>query len=63
LAFGYWYEKFDISDFATIDTNGSVGFTAATGVPRIDYLGEINTGYGNRPYKGSTGFVRLLYYF
>lgn len=63
LAFGYWYEKFDIKDFATIDTNGSVGFTAATGVPRIDYLGEINTGYGNRPYKGSTGFVRLLYYF
>ena len=63
LAFSYWYEKFDISDYAAIDTNGSVGFTQATGVPRIDYLGEINTGYGNRPYKGSTAFMRVLYFF
>ena len=62
-ALGYQYEKFDISDYATIDTNGSVGFTAATGVPRIDYLGFIGTGYGNRPYKGSTAFMRLLYFF
>jgi MtrB/PioB family decaheme-associated outer membrane protein len=63
VAFGYWYEKFDITDYATIDTNGPVGLTAATGIPRIDYLGEINTGYGNRPYTGSTASVRLLYSF
>ncbi|MGC4086173.1 MAG: MtrB/PioB family outer membrane beta-barrel protein [Vicinamibacterales bacterium] len=62
-ALGYWYEKFDVTDYATIDTNGSVGFTAATGIPRIDYLGFLGTGYGNRPYKGSTAFVRLLYFF
>lgn len=54
---GYWYEKFEVSDFATIDLPG------APGTPRIDYLGEIYTGYGNRPYRGSTGFVRLLYVF
>jgi hypothetical protein len=32
-------------------------------VPRIDYLGEINTGYGNRPYTGNTAFMRVLYFF
>ena len=53
----YWYEKFDIADYATIDLSG------LSGSPRIDYLGEINTGYGNRPYKGGTAFVRLLYVF
>src|SRR3954454_21171530 len=35
LAIGYWYEKFEVSDFATIDLPGQPG------VPRIDYLGEI----------------------
>ena len=54
---GYWYEKFDVSDFATMDLPGQPG------VPRIDNLGEISTGYGNRPYTGSTGFIRLLYTF
>jgi Putative outer membrane beta-barrel porin, MtrB/PioB len=57
LAVGYWYEKFDVSDFATIDLPGQ------TGAPRIDYLGELSTGYGNRPYAGNTAFVRLLYRF
>ncbi|HZR25911.1 MAG TPA: MtrB/PioB family outer membrane beta-barrel protein [Vicinamibacterales bacterium] len=57
VAVGYWYEKLDVSDFATIDLPGSPG------TPRIDYLGEISTGYGNRPYKGNTAFVRLLYRF
>lgn len=51
----YWYEKFDISDFATVDLT--------PGVPRIDYLGSLTTGYGNRPYKGQSGFLRLLYRF
>jgi hypothetical protein len=57
LGFGYWYEKLRISDFATLDLPGQPG------VPRIDYLGAITTGYGNRPYKGSTGFIRLMYLF
>ncbi len=57
LGFGYWYEKFDVSDFATVDLPGQPG------KPRIDYLGEISTGYGNRPYKGNTAFLRLLYHF
>lgn len=51
----YWYEKLDIRDFATIDLT--------PGLPRIDYLGSLTTGYGNRPYKGQTAFVRLLYTF
>ena len=60
---GYYYEKLDVSDFATIDANGSVGFTAATGTPRLEYLGELMTGYAARPYSGSNGFVRLIYMF
>jgi hypothetical protein len=55
LGIGYRYEKFDISDFATVDLQ--------PGTPRIDYLGGITTGYGNRPYKANTGFVRILYFF
>ena len=54
VGLGWWYEKFDITDFATIDLPGQPG------VPRIDYLGEIGTGYGNRPYTGNTVSVRLL---
>jgi len=63
VAFGYYFEKLDIVDFSTIDTNGPVGFRPATGDPRIDYLGELMLGYGNRPYSGTTGMVRLLYRF
>jgi MtrB/PioB family decaheme-associated outer membrane protein len=53
----YWYERFNVRDFDTIDIPGQPG------TPRIDYLGEISTGYGNRPYRGHTAFVRLLYLF
>ena len=63
LGVGYWYENFEVSDFATLDTNGPVGFAAATGTPRIDWLGGLMTGYGNRPYTGQSAFVRLLYRF
>lgn len=52
----YRYEKLDVSDYATINLPG-------TDRPRIDYLGGITTGYGNRPYKGSTGFARIMYFF
>ena len=55
LGVGYRFEKFNISDFATVDLQ--------PGTPRIDYLGGIYTGYGNRPYKANTAFVRILYFF
>lgn len=55
VALAYWYEKFDVNDYATINL--------ASGLPRIDYLGSLSTGYGNRPYKGSTAFARVLYFF
>ncbi|TAK16529.1 MAG: hypothetical protein EPO35_05105 [Acidobacteria bacterium] len=55
VGLGYWYEKFEISDFATQNL--------ADGTPRIDPLGAITTGYGNRPYKGQTGMVRLIVIF
>jgi hypothetical protein len=60
---GYYFEKLNITDFNTIDTNGPVGFVAPTGDPRIDWLGGLTLGYGNRPYTGSTAYVRLLYHF
>ena len=57
------YEKLNVRDFATIDSNGSVGFTQATGIVRTDYLGGLITGYSPRNYKGTTAFIRLLYLF
>ncbi len=66
VGFSYWYEKLDVADFATINTAGSATLPALSGqtnTPRIDWLGEISTGYGNRPYKGQTAFFRLFYYF
>ena len=57
------FEKLEISDFNTIDTNGPVGFTPETGAPRIDWLGGLITGYGNRPYAGHTAHLRVLYRF
>ena len=55
LGLAYWYEKFDVTDFATTNnTDGTV---------RIDPLGAITTGYGNRPYKGQTGMLRLIVVF
>jgi hypothetical protein len=72
VGFAYLYEKLEISDFNTVDSNGPVGLstqagqpvtTSPTGEPRIDWLGGLMTGYGNRPYEGNTGVVRLLYRF
>jgi len=60
---GYYFEKLEIVDYNTIDTNGPVAFTPATGEPRIDWLGGLLTGYGNRPYTGHTAYVRVLYRF
>ncbi|MBI4886293.1 MAG: MtrB/PioB family outer membrane beta-barrel protein [Acidobacteria bacterium] len=63
VGFGYYFEKLDIVDFNTIDTNGPVGFAPETGDPRIDWLGGLVTGYGNRPYTGHSVFARVLYRF
>lgn len=52
---GYQYEKLEIVDFATTNL--------ADGSPRMDPLGAITTGYGNRPYTGSTFTARLIYTF
>lgn len=50
---GYSYEKFNVVDFATRNL--------PDGTPRVDPLGAITTGYGNRPYKGQTFVVRFMY--
>jgi hypothetical protein len=63
IGVGYYFETLDIDDWNTIDTDGPVGFAPATGEPRIDWLGGLITGYGNRPYTGHSAFVRLLYKF
>jgi hypothetical protein len=68
LGFFYMYEKFDTEDFATINTAGpqslpNAALGAQTDTARIDWLGEINTGYAARPYKGQTGIVRVFYEF
>jgi hypothetical protein len=55
VGLGYQYEKLDIVDFATTNL--------ADGSPRMDPLGAITTGYGNRPYTGSTFTARLIYTF
>jgi hypothetical protein len=68
IGFYYMYEKFDVEDFATINTAGSQtlplgALGAQTEDARIDWWGGLMTGYGNRPYKGQTGIVRLFYQF
>ena len=68
LGASYWYEKFDVQDFATINTAGPQTLPrpdlgAQTETPRFDWLGSINTGYAVRPYKGQTVFVRMFYNF
>ena len=68
LGASYWYEKFEVEDFATINTAGPQTLPrpelgAQTDTARNDWLGSITTGYGNRPYKGQTFFVRVFYWF
>ncbi len=64
----YWFEKFDVEDYATINSAGPQTLPrpelgAQTDTARIDWLGSITTGYASRPYKGQTFFVRLFYMF
>jgi hypothetical protein len=63
IGVGYYFEKLAIADWSTIDSQGPVGLAPQTGVPRIDWLGGLITGYGNRPYTGHTASVRVLYRF
>jgi Putative outer membrane beta-barrel porin, MtrB/PioB len=68
LGASYWYEKFDVADYATIDSAGPAtlpvsALGAQTDTARIDWLGSITTGYAPRPYKGQTAFVRVIYEF
>ena len=63
IGVNYYFEKLDVTDFNTLDTDGPVGFAPATGVPRLDWLGGLTMGYGNRPYTGNTVSVRALYRF
>lgn len=56
VGLGYRYEKFEIVDFATTNIGD-------TDTPRMDPLGAITTGYGNRPFTGSTAVVKLIYKF
>jgi len=51
----YQYEKLNIVDFATTNL--------ADGSPRMDPLGAITTGYGNRPYTGSTIVAKVIFMF
>jgi MtrB/PioB family decaheme-associated outer membrane protein len=60
IGVGYWFEQLNVSDWNTIDSNGPIGFSDATDIPRIDWLGGLATGYGNRAYDGNTFFVRAL---
>jgi len=62
------HESFDVSDFATINTAGPQSLPLAvlgtqTDKARIDWWGSLLTGYGNRPYSGTTGIVRVFYLF
>jgi Putative outer membrane beta-barrel porin, MtrB/PioB len=68
IGFYYLFEKFDVSDFATINTAGPQTLPrpelgSQTDTARIDWLGSITTGYAARPYKGQTGIVRVFYNF
>jgi hypothetical protein len=68
LGLYYLFEKFEVEDWATINSAGpqtlpNPALGAQTDTPRIDWFGGLTTGYGNRPYSGHTAIVRLFYHF
>ena len=68
LGAAWWYEKAEVRDFSTVNTAGPQTLPVPalgpqTDTARIDWLGNILTGYGNRPYSGNTVFVRMFYLF
>jgi hypothetical protein len=68
LGFSLLREDFDVADFATINTAGPQTLprpdvSTVSDRARIDWWGSLLTGYGNRPYTGTTGVVRVFYFF
>jgi hypothetical protein len=68
VGFSLLHQVFDVADYATINTGGSQTLPDSrvgtqTDTARIDWWGSLLTGYGNRPYSGTTGIVRLFYFF
>jgi hypothetical protein len=68
VGFSLLHESLDVADYATINTAGPQTLPVAslgqqTDTARIDWWGSLLTGYGNRPYSGTTGIVRLFYMF
>ena len=63
IGVGWYFENLDVVDFNTLDTNGPIGFATETGDPRLDWLGGLTMGYGNRPYTGNTFQARVIYKF
>jgi MtrB/PioB family decaheme-associated outer membrane protein len=59
LGGGYWYEKYDVADFALgVDTHSVLNpVNGTTGV----FASTIYSGYLYRPYKAHTGFLRMTY--
>lgn len=52
---GYWFHKFEVNDYQTLDLGD--------GTPRTDYVGSLMLGYGYRPFNANTGFIRVFYLF
>ena len=52
---GYWFNKFDVNDYQTLDLSD--------GTPRTDYVGSLMLGYGYRPFDANTGFIRVFHLF
>jgi MtrB/PioB family decaheme-associated outer membrane protein len=63
IGVGWYFEDLDVVDFNTLDTDGPVGFASQTGDPRLDWLGGVTLGYGNRAYTGNTVQARVIYKF
>ena len=63
IAAGWYFENLDVVDFNTSTRTGRWALPGETGDPRIDWLGGLMLGYGNRPYTGNTGYVSVLYRF
>jgi hypothetical protein len=63
IGVGWYFEDLEVIDFNTVDTNGPVSFEGETGDPRLDWLGGLTLGYGNRAYTGNTFQARVIYKF
>lgn len=68
LGAAWWYEKAEVQDFSVVNTAGPQTLPRPelgpqTDTARIDWLGNLLTGYGNRPYSGNTVFLRMFYSF